>query len=245
MKKLAFFLVGMIVVFGLMAIAIGGYLGFVPIVTGMFGSDKPKDLGVIATRAAFDQYQTKSGATIETLAQPVEGKTVVFSQPQPLTTSLTQEEITSRLALSPWPYMILDNIQVKINPDESVEVSGRVRLDRLEGFLAQVGGPGFTRADAEEGLAWLGLAPTNPIMYGKGRGSVTNNQATVQVDEVTVGRIPLPLDRIGANGVLTDIANDIITNVPGLDVQKADFANGQLNFTGTVPTKIEVWQRDK
>lgn len=244
MKKLFFFLIGVLVVFGLVAISIGGYLGFVPVLAGVFGSDKPQDLGVVATQAAFDAYSTKAQAIYESLPQPVDGKTAVFRDPQPMTVSFTQEEVSSALANTPWPYMLIANPQVRINPDGSVEASGVVRLDRLEGFLAQVGGPGYTRADAEKGLAWLGLLPTNPIVYAKGTGSVTNNQATVDVDTITVGRLPIPFEKLGGDAVLTSIANHIINSVDGLNVEQADFTNGQLNFTGTAPTKIQVWKEE-
>ena len=243
MKKLFFFLIGMLVVFGLVAVSVGGYLGFVPGVAGVFKSDQPQDLGVVASQAAFDSYTAKAQTAQETLPQPVDGKSVVFSEPKPITASFTQEEITSRLANSPWPYMLLSQPQVKINPDGSVEVSGVVRLDRLEGFLAQVGGPDYTRADAEKGLAWLGLLPTNPIIYAKGTGSVSNNETTVDVDTITVGRIPIPFENFGGDAVLTSIANHIINSVEGLYVEEADFTNGQLNFSGTAPTKIQVFKQ--
>jgi len=243
MKKLFFFLIGVLVVFALVTISIGGYLGFVPMLAGVFGADQPEDLGVVTSQAAFDQYASKAQATYESLPQPVDGKTAVFSDPQPMTVSFTQEEVSSALANTSWPYMLIANPQVRINPDGSVEASGVVRLDRLEGFLAQVGGPGYTRADAEKGLEWLGLLPTNPIVYAKGTGSVTNNQAKVDVDTITVGRLPIPFEKLGGDAVLTSIANHIISSVDGLNVEQADFANSQLNFTGTAPTKIQVLEK--
>lgn len=47
---------------------------------------------------------------------------------------------------------------------------------------------------------------------------------------------------LGGDAVFTSIANHIINSVDGLNVDQVDFTGGQLNFTDTAPTRIQVWQ---
>lgn len=242
MKKLFLFLLGVtaLVVVGIVLVL--GYLGFVPVISSLFGSDKPRDLGVVATQENYDQYLVKAVVKMETLDAPVEGKTIVYSGSEPLSTSFSQEDVTGRLNYSTWKYMPIDQIQVKFSPDGTVEVAGRLRMDRIDGFISQVGGTKYTKADVEKGLGYLGVLAVNPVIYGKGTGSVTNNQVTAQIDYLEVGRLSVPLEKIDANSTFVSIANHIINNVPGLDVQQADFTGGKLNFAGSAPTEMKVLQ---
>ncbi len=243
MKKLFLLLVALIVVLIVGAVLTLGYLGFVPVISSLFGSDKPRNLGVTANQENYDQYLTKSTTTVVPLDAVVEGKSVVYSGSDPVTTSFSQEEVTGRLNFSQWAYMPIDQVQVKFSPDGAVEVSGRLRIDRLDGFINQVGGTKYSKADVEKGLSLLGVVMTNPIVYGKGTGSVTNNQVTAQIDYLEVGRLPVPLEKIDASGTFVSVANHIVNNVPGLDVQQADFMGGKLNFVGKAPTEMKVLQQ--
>lgn len=240
MKKLFLLLLVVVVLLFLSVTLVLGYLGFVPVVSSLFGSDKPRNLGIVATQEGYDQYLTKANAVIVPLDTMIEGKSIIYSGSQPITAAFTQEEVTSRLNFSTWKYMPIDQVQIKFNQDGSVEVAGRLRLDRLDGFINQVGGSQYSKADVDKGLAWLGVVMTNPPIYGKGTGSVVNNQVTAQIDYFEVGRLPVPLDKLDADGTFVSVANHIINNVPGLDVQQADFVGGKLNFTGSAPTEIKV-----
>jgi hypothetical protein len=242
MKKLFLFLLGVVVLLSVVAVLTLGYFGFVPVISSLFGSDKPRDLGVVATQENYDQYLTKAGTTMKTLDAPVESKTIVYSGSEPVSTSFSQEEVMGRLNFSQWAYMPIDQVQVKFSPDGTVEVAGRLRMDRLDGFISQVGGTQYSKADVEKGLGYLGVITVNPVVYGKGTGSVTNNQVTAQIDYLEVGRLPVPLEKIDADGTFVGVANQIISNVPGLDVKQADFIGGKLNFSGSAPTEMKVLQ---
>lgn len=240
MKKLFLLLLVVVVLLFLSVTLVLGYLGFVPVVSSLIGSDRPRDLGVVTTQANYDQYLTKANVQIVSLDTIAEGKSIVYSGSEPITTSFTQEEVTGRLNFSTWKYMPIDQVQIKFSQDGTVEVAGRVRMDRLDGFINQVGGSQYSKADVDKGLAWLGVVMTNPPIYGKGTGNVVNNQVTAQIDYLEVGRLPVPLDKIDADGTFVSVANHIINNVPGLDVQQADFVGGKLNFAGSAPTEMKV-----
>lgn len=240
MKKLILLILVIILLLILSATLVLGYLGFIPVVSSVFGSDKPRNLGIVATQEGYDQYLNKANAEIVPLDSMIEGKSIIYSGSQPVTAAFSQEEVTSRLNFSTWKYMPIDQVQIKFSQDGTVEVAGRVRMDRLDGFIKQIGGSQYSKADVDKGLDWLGVVMANPPIYGKGTGSVTNNQVTAHIDYLEVGRLPVPLDKIDADGTFVSVANHIIDNVPGLDVQQADFVGGKLNFTGSAPTEIKV-----
>ncbi|MCA9373332.1 hypothetical protein KC921_04530 [Candidatus Woesebacteria bacterium] len=242
MKKLLFFLVGLVVLVLFAGVLIAGYFGFLPVVSSLFGSDKPRDLGVAVSQDQYQQYVSKSMSTVTPLKEEVDGKSLIYSGSTPLQASFSQEEVASRLNYSTWKYMPLDQVQVKFSPDGTVEVSGRLRLDRLDGFIKQVGGTEYTKADVEKGLGFLGAALTNPVVYGKGTGSVENNQVTAHIEYLEVGRLPVPLEKIPADSTFVSVANHVIGQVPGLAVKTANFDNGMLNFDGTVPTEAQILQ---
>jgi len=121
MKKLMKMVVTLIVLLVVGAVLVLGYLGFVPGLSSVFGSDKPRDLGVTYTaqdKASFDQ---KIGGTFQTMTEPAsDGKTLVFTDKKTaVNKSFTQEELTARLAAAEWKYMPLSSPQLRIKDDGS------------------------------------------------------------------------------------------------------------------------------
>ncbi|OGG04885.1 hypothetical protein A2Z33_06305 [Candidatus Gottesmanbacteria bacterium RBG_16_52_11] len=234
---LVFFLGGTIflLIAGILAL---GYLGFIPGLSAAFGSDKPRDLGVTYSEAEFDGYVAKGGSELIAMPESDGVKTVRSEGTKPLTAGFTGEEISARINYSPWKYMPLRNVQVKIHDDGTLEASGILAVDRIAGFLSQIGGTGVSDADVRAGLSKLGIIPTDPPVYFKGSGSVTRNVATVNVRAAEIGRMPVPLAAVNADEVLTGLVNEIISGTEGLKVDSATFSGGVLKFEGMVPEKI-------
>jgi hypothetical protein len=86
-------LLGLIVV-GLLVL---GYFGFVPGLSGLMGSDKPRDLGVTYTAADLTSAQLKLG---QELVEPQADPFVQFKRASghAVETTLTQEEYSAHVA---------------------------------------------------------------------------------------------------------------------------------------------------
>jgi hypothetical protein len=122
---------------------------------------------------------------------------------------------------------------MKISPNGTVEVSGLVDMNRLNGYLSSTG-----YKDVQSYLSKFNFLPNKIPFYASGTGSITNNKVTLNITSAELGRIPLPVDQSS----LSDAANFVereITQIPGMSVTSANFSGGKLNFKGTYPSKIK------
>ncbi len=217
------------------------YLGFVPVVSTVLGTDKPRNLGIGYSEKEFRSYVIKAGTQIIEMTNPTDAThSIRYEGKRDLTESFTQEEISARLNYARWRYMPVTNTQVKIHDDGTIEFSGTVLMDRLDGFIARVGMGRYSRADVEKGLSYIGLLKINPPIYAKAKASVTDNKPSISVENIQVGKFNVPLGTVRANEVVTAIAQTIITQVDGLYAKSTTFSNGKMNFTGTVPERMIV-----
>lgn len=218
-----------------------GYLGFIPGLSQALGATKPRDLGVSYSPQDYDSYLSKGGLVEELKNDKGPAESIVYLGQKPFTGSFSQTEISARLNYSKWRYMPVTNTQVRINTDGSIEFSGNLILDRLDGAIARIGGGQFSRADVDQGLKILGVLKTNPPVYLKLKGEVINNRTSVKIEKAEVGKLGIPLEQIEADRILAQTVNQIITRTNGsLDVKSVTFENGKMNFDGTVPEKSLV-----
>lgn len=232
-----------LIIFGallLVPLFYAAWLGFVPGLSTLLGADKPMDLGVTYTEADVENFYNKTGQeTLDYANAPlVNGKKVIFADPKPLQTKLTQEEITAAINNSDWAYMPIKNVQVRLSDNNRIEVSGNVDIDALAKFIPFIGGVGYSQADVDTGLSWLRRMAGSPAFYIDSTGSVINNQLNLTINSAQIGRWSAPLD--GANKALTTATENSLVGTKGLDVTSATFDNGSLNFNGIAPTTVYV-----
>lgn len=240
MKKIVKVVLGILLVLILVVVGVLGYFGFVPGISTLFGSNKPRNLGVQATVADYDSYLRKAGTEIQHVQNsPAAGKSFVASGKKDLTVTLSQEEITGRVNFSKWKYMPVDNVQVRINNDGTEELSGILRVDRMSGFLSSMGFASVSEKDVGKALRFAGVVG-NPAFYAKAQVSVENNRAQVDLLSGEVGRFPIPVADLNEKGVLTSLANESFSKVDGFYAKSVTFENGKATFTGTVPEKMTV-----
>ncbi len=239
MKTLFRLFLLLIVLVIIAGIGILGYFGFVPGLSTVMGTNKPKDLGVKATVVEYNSYVKKAGTEINYVPSgtiPVKGFSV--SGKKDLKTIFTQEEITGRVNFAKWKYLPVVNVQVKVGQDGSAEATGIVRKDKLSGFIKAVGGVNVSQEDIDKALAFVGLIG-NPPFYLKVKGGVTDNKAFGQVLALEVGRIPVPIENIDASEIAIGLTNSLLPQ-GGINAKKVSFENGQMQFEGTVPESYQV-----
>lgn len=214
-----------------------GYLGFIPRVSSILGSNQPRDLGVKATSADLDSVNRQNSITYQKLTDN-SPSSILYSGQKDISVSLTSSEITA-LANSPkWKYYPVKDVQIKINPDGSGEVSGILFLDRLPGYLETAGLSSELAKVAADSLHLKG----NPPFYLKGMVTVTDNQITLNIQKVEIGRVSIPQKFITDNQFyLVELANARRQSVPGLNIKSLNLSGSKFNFTGTLPETIS-WQ---
>ena len=229
-----------VVVVLLVAILALGYLGFVPGLSDLLGSTKPKDLGVRYTSADLASINAKTGVTYTTLpSSTVASKSEVVTGSKSLQTTVTQEELTAMVNdhSSKWKAYPASDVQVRINQDGTMEMTGILRLDRLENYVAALG---VTGEQIQQVLSPAKALSTNPRFYGKWDIDVANGQVTGKIDMITIGNLDLPQDQIAANKAILFQAIQSRLQKLNINAKSISVSNGKLNFDGSVPTQVAL-----
>lgn len=106
-------------------VLVAGYLGFVPGISNIFGSNKPVDLGVTYTAAVSDSGMAKGKIQhIEIADTGSPEGSLSFSGQRATNINLTQSEVTALINGHHWINVLLSGVQVRFNPDGTTEISG-------------------------------------------------------------------------------------------------------------------------
>jgi hypothetical protein len=247
-----------------------GYLGFVPVVSGVFGSDKPRDLGVKPTQAEVQSAVEKAKirfVPLQPTASPTTGATpgaattppagalpgfvTSFATGMPSATGLkpsgsasvnatfTDRELTGLMSTweSNWKYQPTSGTQVKVNNDGTVEAAGILRMDRLYGYASATGVP---KELVDTCLDNLKLGSANLPFYVKFTGSMANGKVSGDVQQLEIGRLPVPANLIADNkSTIVALVEERVKSY-GVSVKSAGFSNGALKFDGTVPESVAL-----
>lgn len=256
MKKLIFLLVFIALVAG-----VGGYFGLVPGVSSLFGTNKPRDLGIRYTEADLASGRGKSQIIYETLPEgTAPEKSWQTVGQRKIDTTFSSAEITAVMNNKVGRYSPYKNVQLKFNADGSGEISGSLVKSRLPLYGSTFGAPSEAVSFAMKFL------PENPVFYLKGKATLEGNKVGVfEPQRFEIGRVPLPLDLILAFGPLNlvketyalditgltselskidnkraliiDFINSRLSAIPGFYAESAGFAEDQLIYKGTLPEK--------
>jgi len=241
---LAIIILGVVSLFAIM--------GYIPGLSTLFGTNKPRDLGITYTKADFTSAHNKSAVTYATLPPDTPASaSITFSDSHAVETSWNSAEMTALLNNRPWKYWPISNVQMKINNDGTVEMSGIIDSEKLEGYAAAIGVP-TTVADRTS------LLPTSAAFYIKGTSSLNNNRvSTFDITSAELGRMPISTNLLlsyntirhayaddisnelskysGKKAAIVDFINQKLDWISGFFAKSASFSNGKLQFDGTLP----------
>lgn len=241
MKALKIFgiVVGSILVIIVLGVVlVGGYFGFIPGVSNLFGSNKPKDLGVKYTQADYQSGHAKTGSVITDLpsnASPEQS--IKYSGSHPVNITFTQAEFNALINNHPWKYYPFKDCQFRINADGTAEFSAVLLTDRLSDYAKSTGTSTLSAKIIED---YLSKVPGNPTVYTKGKASIVNGQiVNSDISEFQVGRISVPADQLQSNkSSFVSTAQQQMKTIPGFSVKNFSMANGQVKFEGTLPDSV-------
>lgn len=236
------FLKGLLITIGALVVIIVlvlGYLGFVPGVSNLFGSNKPKNLGVTYTQADYDSAHLKDGTThtiIPSSSSP-QGS-IIFSGSHPVNAVYTQAEITALFNDRQWEYYPLKNIQIRINADNTEEISGTVITSRLKGYAEALNLVGSNQAAIDK---YLNLIPGNPAFYAKGTVEVENGQiVNTDITDFKIGNLTLTKQvQDNLQGIISHAYTEMAA-YPGFEMTTLQFSNGEVKFVGALPDSARV-----
>jgi len=255
----AFKIIGIILlVIALAVVLFLGYLGYIPGVSAIFGSNKPRDLGVKYTEE--DRASARAKSQIEYTELPAstpDEQSLVRSGSRPVTADFSSAEITALMNDRPFKYWPYKDVQMKFNADGTAEVSGSLIKDRVVGYCASIG---VSKEVAEKIVKYL---PANTVYYVKGKAALSNNQVSVlEPSVVEIGRMSIPLNWIlsqgesnkayaqDADGIKTELnsysgkkakiveyINTHLAGIKGFFAKSAFFEENKLHFEGNLNTE--------
>jgi hypothetical protein len=205
-------------------VLVAGYFGFVPGVSGLFGSDKPIDLGVTYTRADY---------------QSAEAKSLQYEGSQPASVDLTEAEVSALINESPWPYGAFRDCQVKFNADGTAEFSGILETAKLEDYARARGYSEQEISDALGIVDKFTIVQKNMPFYFLGTGSVVDGVIDFDIQKFQLGKLGFPADQInGRKSEILNYAREGIKRLPGFSVKSFSISNGKIHFDGTLPKTV-------
>lgn len=218
----------------IVAVLVLGYLGFVPGVSNLFGSNKPKDLGVTYTEADYASAHARNGTTHTVLPSGTTSEnSITFSGQHPVNTTYTQAEMNALINYRRWEFYPLKDCQLRINPDNTVEFSGVIIIDRIKGYLE---GLKQDENNLDVITNYLKFIPGNPAFYIRGTLEVSNGQIiNTQIIQFKVGNLSLTKQVQDNLLKIIDAAYSQINSYPGFTINTLKFVNGQVQFIGTLP----------
>lgn len=216
------------IIFGL------GYIGYIPAVSKLLGTNKPKDLGIKFSEKDNQAAIVKNGVKYEALSGSVDAQeSIVRSGKHKVDTSFTSSEVTALMNNSSWKYWPYKNSQVKFNSDGSTEISGGLDKSIFPSYAVYMGIP----KEATEFM--MKLLPSTPIFYIKTTTSVKENKLNkFDVQALHINNVPLPINLLLSNRpklihevnaqISGDLLNDLskVNNKRGLTME---FINDRLD----------------
>lgn len=231
-----------------------GCLGFIVVLIGttvfigftvaktVKGLAKPKSLGIIVSAADATSAQEKT--TMKMVALPDStpiNQSIRFEGKKTVSVTMDSKELTA-LALSKtrYKYFPFHDVQIRINADNSVEISG---LADTQKALAYASAIGFAPADVQNVMNEYNIPKTNVPFYVRGSGSVKNGNVTIDFSGGSIAGIPVPM------GLVNDKKPEIIgllehgmATTPGFEAKSLTFSEGKMHFDGSVAEKELVVQ---
>jgi hypothetical protein len=236
------------IVIGIVAIAVVGvlvlgYLGFVPGISNLFGSNKPKNLGTTFTTQDYKSAIAKSGvqflSNADTVSLATSQKT--YGPAKAVNADFTPAEIMAVMNdKAHAPNFPLKDMQLRINPDGTTEVSAVLMMDKVSTYATSHGVSGQALNDTMDQIKKAGGAVGDVPVYMKGTAAVNNGQLSFEAQSVEVGRLPISADLV--NGHKSDLSNYYDTHksdVPGFSCKTFSLTNGKVHFDGTLPSTVK------
>jgi hypothetical protein len=237
-----------------------GYLGLIPGVSNLMGTNKPRDLGIIYTQADYNSARAKSKIAYEVLPSGTPAsQSLQRSGQNNINTAWSSAEITSLMNGRPWKYWPYKDVQVKLNEDGSAEISGVLDKSKILNYAAAINLP------TEVVKYAVNFLPADPVFYVKGRATLTENKVGLfEPQKVEIGRMPLPLGTLlsfapslietayaqslqdftadlskvqDKKTYIINYINKRLASIPGFYAKSAEFGKDKLIFDGTLSAK--------
>lgn len=215
-----------------------GYYGFVPGLSAVLGSSKPRDLRIEPAEGDAQRALEKAGVSLGALPSDAAPEdSLAFEGAAVVEQSFTDEEVTAFIRSHRWKNDIARDVQVRFNADGTQEASGVLRLDHAYAF-ARARRINLGKHDLT--VRWLEAAKYNPAFYVKSRLGWKDGHFALDVIRIELGRLELPPDWFIDDTRLAKAIEENLLAIPEFTVREAEFGDGTVRFSGTLPARVNL-----
>jgi hypothetical protein len=222
----------------LIGVLVLGYLGFIPYLSDFLGVNNPINLNVKYTNTDFESARSKLGLTIDK-TNPGTISSMLILDAKPVTTQLTSAEATALInyLADNWKDSPIDNVQMLINNDGTVEVSGIILTNHFNGFATAVD---MTDSTRNAFAPILSLVTTNPSFYVKFSTTIKNGVVTSNINNIQVGKVSMSNEDVAKVQTVLVSYLTKISKPPVNHIGNLSFQNGNMIIDGVFPKNISL-----
>ncbi len=191
-----------------------GYLGFIPGVSDVMGTNKPIDLGVVYSSTDLNSIKEKL--------------TKISTASKPTQVQLTSNELTALLVDQA---EISDSIpiqqpQVKVT-ETGIQVSGVLDVEKFRKIseTSEISASLKSRIDTA-----VNLVKTNPSIYMDISLSIQDGELQTMINQAKIGQISIPMEQLKSNaGLLTKELKQALDS-SGVKIQNLKAVDGKIDI---------------
>ncbi|MDP2728858.1 MAG: hypothetical protein Q8O55_00020 [Dehalococcoidales bacterium] len=235
MKKVIWLGVLMAVV--IVAYFIAGYfMGNLPVASRLLGTNQPRDLGIeLSVDNAFDGLSSLNHPLSTADLQAIIDNPGIYTT---VKTTITDEQASSLISTIDFPVKL---VQIKFGPGGSVESSGIINISQFQDLMTRAGASSEvinTVMDYVSKMDWA-------IYYVSGQFGISNNQVSLDVDKLEIGRIVVPeslQEQLNDNmGSVERYISNVLT-AQGYNIREMSVTDGQIRMDMDRPlSSLEPW----
>ncbi|MCX6642028.1 MAG: hypothetical protein NTV15_01395 [Candidatus Bathyarchaeota archaeon] len=199
-----------------------GYLGFVPGVSDVMGTNKPIDLGVDNTAKDLSSIKQK-------LSQ-------LYTASKPTQIQLTSNELTALLVDQAEKSESIPLLQPQVKVTETgVQVSGILDVEKFRKITETSNISSSLKSQLE---TTVNLVKTNPSIYLDLSLTIQDGELQSMINLAKIGQISIPLEQLKSNtGILTEEMKQAL-EASGIKIQNLKTVDGKIDiqsYTKLIP----------
>lgn len=198
------------------------------------------DLGIDESPDIIYAYYEEIGFQNNLEGDTPRSGTLVFEGGIDIEHTFTQKEINSWFSAweNSWTGIPFKNLQIKLNTDGTVEASSLITLKEAEALGRTLG---YSQEDIEKAKGYIRYIPDPLPLYATGTASITENNVSIDIDNMRIGNISVPSNISSAIGyVIEDSIEKARTLSDYTNVKEAIVTSEGVRFKGTVPASVDV-----
>lgn len=236
MKKILIVLIAIILI-----LPVVGYLSFkgkVPFISDKML--KQVDLGIDENPDIIYSFYDEIGFVDNLKGDSIKSGELVFEGGIDLEHTFTQSEINSWFSAweQSWTGIPFKNLQVKLNPDGTVEASSLISIKEAESIGKTLG---YTDQQIEQAKNYLGYIPDPLPLYAKGKASILEDDVMISMDRFKVANFDVPSS---ISSPVAALIEDVIEKARFLSdqttIKSAILTPQGVEFTGRVPASVRI-----